>query len=334
MISFSTTVSPGMLSTPSRRNAGLKPISSGSPRKSQGSDSRPSPTSCVCAETVSSPGVNAQPQRRAPGQDLDAGDHVGELRARQRDLVLERVRQQPPELGELPLDATGAEPDLRRAEEHLVLLDDDLELALARQRGGDADEIGERARRHDRRQLLRRSALELRRSHRHAVGVGRGHRQHAVGELDEDAGQHGARVVARGGAQHALGGLEERVLVDVEGAAVVDVRQPREVVGVVGVQRVAGWRRTRASAGPARRPTSARRAAAAGGARCRAAAGPERRRDRARARRPRACRGPTAPCRSPRARPAPRHPSHRSGRRRGSARSSAATRRGPPPGGA
>ena len=55
-----------MLSTPSRRNAGLKPISSGSPRKSQGSDSRPSPTSWVCAETVSSPGWNARRSGERP----------------------------------------------------------------------------------------------------------------------------------------------------------------------------------------------------------------------------------------------------------------------------
>ena len=50
------------------------------------------------------------------------------------DLVLERLGQQPAELGELALDAPGAEPDVGGAEEHLVLLDDDLE-SLAADRG-------------------------------------------------------------------------------------------------------------------------------------------------------------------------------------------------------
>ncbi len=81
--------------------------------------------------------------------------------------------------------------------------------------------------------------LERRRAHRHAVGVGRGHRQHAVCELDEDAGEHGARVVARRRPEHALRSLEERLARDVEGALVIDLGEPRKVVGVVGVQRVA-----------------------------------------------------------------------------------------------
>jgi hypothetical protein len=46
-------------STPSRRNSGLKPISSGSPANGTGTVSRASPTSGVRAETVSSPSVNA-----------------------------------------------------------------------------------------------------------------------------------------------------------------------------------------------------------------------------------------------------------------------------------
>ena len=176
MISFSTTLSPGMLSTPSRRNAGLKPISSGSPRKSQGSDSRPSPTSWVCAETVSSPGRERQPQRRAAGQHLDAGDHVGELGARQRDLVLERLGQQPPELGELPLDAAGAEPDVPVPNSTWFSSTTISSLPSLDRRRRCGRDPTVRAR-HDRRQLLGRAALELRRAHRHAIGVGRGHRR-------------------------------------------------------------------------------------------------------------------------------------------------------------
>ena len=58
-ISFSTTSPPSMASRPSRRNSGLKPISSGSPANGTGSVSRASPTSGVRADTVSSPSVNA-----------------------------------------------------------------------------------------------------------------------------------------------------------------------------------------------------------------------------------------------------------------------------------
>ena len=45
-------------SSPSRRNSGLNPISSGSPENGTGSDSFASPTSCVCAEIVTSPSAN------------------------------------------------------------------------------------------------------------------------------------------------------------------------------------------------------------------------------------------------------------------------------------
>src|SRR5262249_37073639 len=55
LISFIRTVSPSTLSTPSRRKSGLNPISSRSPWKSTGIDSRASPTSCVCAARVSDP---------------------------------------------------------------------------------------------------------------------------------------------------------------------------------------------------------------------------------------------------------------------------------------
>ena len=55
LISFSTSSSESMLSSPSRRNSGLKPISNGSPWKGTGIASLASPTSGVCAETVSCP---------------------------------------------------------------------------------------------------------------------------------------------------------------------------------------------------------------------------------------------------------------------------------------
>ena len=55
LMSLSCTLSVDTASSPSRRNSGLNPISRGSPAYSIGIDSRASPTSCVCAETVSSP---------------------------------------------------------------------------------------------------------------------------------------------------------------------------------------------------------------------------------------------------------------------------------------
>ena len=199
--------------------------------------------------------------------------------------------------------------------------------------GGDADEIRQCARGDDRREILGRAALERRGAHRHAIGVGRGHREHAARELDEDAGEDGARIIARGGAQDALRRREEGAAVDAEGATVIDLRQPREVVGIVGVQRVAAGAAFERQQARARRRRRARPAAPAGGARCRAAAVPARRRDPARARRPGAWPGPRAPCRWRRARPASRPTARRSGRPTGSARSSAATRHGRPPGG-
>src|SRR5437763_206636 len=54
-ISLSWTSSDWTDSMPSRRNSGLKPISSGSPANGAGSDSFASPTSCVWAEIFSSP---------------------------------------------------------------------------------------------------------------------------------------------------------------------------------------------------------------------------------------------------------------------------------------
>ena len=102
----------------------------------------------------------------------------------------------------------------------------------------DADEVGQGARRHQRGEILGRAAFERGRAHRHAIGVGGGHRQHAAREFDKDARQDRAGVVARGGAQDALRRLEEGLAVDPEGASVVDLRKPREVIGVVGVEGV------------------------------------------------------------------------------------------------
>ena len=105
--------------------------------------------------------------------------------------------------------------------------------------GGDADEIRQCARGDDRREVLGRAALERRGAHRHAIGVGGGHREHAARELDEDTGEDGARIIARGGTQDALRRREEGAAIDAEGTTVIDLGQPRKVIGIIGVQRVA-----------------------------------------------------------------------------------------------
>src|SRR4029077_3863636 len=55
LMSFRTSSSDSRLSSPSRRNSGLKPISKGSPWKGTGIVSLASPTSGVRADTASSP---------------------------------------------------------------------------------------------------------------------------------------------------------------------------------------------------------------------------------------------------------------------------------------
>ena len=57
LMSFRTRSPASTLSRPSRRKSGLKPISNGSPGNGTGSGSLASPTSGVCAETVSSPSL-------------------------------------------------------------------------------------------------------------------------------------------------------------------------------------------------------------------------------------------------------------------------------------
>ena len=247
-----------MLSTPSRRNAGLKPISSGSPRKSQGSDSRPSPTSCVWAEIVSSPGANASRSGERPaststramtsanspfGSDTSCSNVSG---SRRRN--------------------SGNWPSMRRApshtsagaEEHLVLLDDDLQsrspptAAEIRSRSASA-RCGD-----DRRERLRRAAVERRRAHRHAVGVGRGHRQRRrpanSTRTPVSTGRESSREAARSTRSAACRNVSR---VDVEGAA-----RDRSPAGAGSRRRhrcgaSTGSRRTRASAGRAPRRTPA-----------------------------------------------------------------------------
>ena len=107
----------------------MNPISSGSPVNGTGSDSCASPTSCVCAETVSSPSA-----KRSRSGELrcaitdDAADDVEQLLARQRHLVLERLGQQLLVVRELAVDPARRQPDVAGAEDDVVLLHAELEL--------------------------------------------------------------------------------------------------------------------------------------------------------------------------------------------------------------
>ena len=107
-----------------------------------------------------------------------------------------------------------------------------------RRRTDDPGELRERARRDDRLELLRR-AREVGLFHSEAVGVRCRHHELPRLEAREDAGEHRPRLVARRRPRHLRDRLEQRLRVDREDLGVVDVGQPRKVLGAVRVQPVA-----------------------------------------------------------------------------------------------
>ena len=158
-----------------------------------------------------------------------------------------------------------------------------------------------------------------------AVGGGHGHR--AVAELDQDAGQHRARLVLGRRAADVGDRLGERGAIDGEALA-AGQRDLREVVGALGVQRVLAGAARQAQRSAAGGLLERRRPRAAARARSRPAGGRGRRcGPPPRPARPAAAPAPRAPCRSRRARRPPRR--RRSGSPRGSGRWIAATRREP-----
>ena len=116
----------------------------------------------------------------------------------------------------------------------LVLVHRELELlALLR----DPGQLAERSRRHDRLELRHRS-LDLGLLDREPVGVGRGHHELARLEAHQDAGQHRPRLVTRSRAADPRDRGQHRLAVDLVPLGGLGLRQPRKVLGVVGVQPV------------------------------------------------------------------------------------------------
>ena len=238
LISRSAISSVSTDSSPSRRNSGLNPISSGSPGE------RHRQRLLRLADvlrlrrdrhlTLREP----EPERRVPLRHHRRAPHdLEELLAGQRDLVLEGLGNQLLVVRELPVDPPRRQPDVSGAEHDVVLLDADPEL------GGvlrDPRELGQRAGRDDRLELGACGLLELRRLDRHPVRVGRSHDEVRALEVDEHSGQHGARLVTRRCAGDLRDGVEEGGAVDGEGLRSLDFGQLREVLGAVRVQLVRG----------------------------------------------------------------------------------------------
>ena len=169
LISLSRTVSPPTASRPSRRNSGLKPISSSSPEKSTGIDSTASPTSCVWARHRELSFCEPQPQGSvALGHEPGSAHDVEQGRARRVDLDLERLGKQLLVVRELAVDAPAREPDVPGGEDHVVLVHAELDLVRAAR---DAHELLQRAGRNDRLEL-RPSGRQRRLLDRQAIRVG------------------------------------------------------------------------------------------------------------------------------------------------------------------
>src|SRR3954468_19019660 len=93
------------LSRPSRRNSGLNPISNGSPLNGTGSASEASPTSGVCADTVTSPSVNDSRSGAFFCASSETRRHdLRQLAAGQPQLVLVAVGKQLAIVRELTVD--------------------------------------------------------------------------------------------------------------------------------------------------------------------------------------------------------------------------------------
>ena len=126
----------------------------------------------------------AQPERRvALRHQRDAADHVEQLFARQRQLVLELLGQQLPVVRELAVDAARREPRAVGAEHDVVLVHAELDLVGV---AGDPRELLQRACRDDRLELGQRPG-DGRLLDGEAVRIGRGHHDLARLEANEDA---------------------------------------------------------------------------------------------------------------------------------------------------
>ena len=180
--------------------------------------------------------LEGEPQRQRPlCHERRAANDVEQLRAGRGDLVLERLGQQLPVVGELAVDAAGREPDALHAEQDLVLADRHLD-AVRVDSGGDPAELHERAGRHDGLGVAARPRDDGL-LHAQPVAVGGGHGHPAVAELDQDAGQHGPRLVARGRPRDVVDRRNEGLAFERERGA-GGLRQVGEVLGALGMQGV------------------------------------------------------------------------------------------------
>ena len=203
-----------------------------------GSDSRASPTSCVCAETVSSPSA-----KRSRSGELrcaitdDAADDLEQLVARQR-----RPRARTPRAAAACSSGTGRRCGASSATTSSApkttwfsctpsSSSSSPRRDAARARRARAPGRSPRA--------PATSPVDRGLLHRQPVRVGRGHHELAALEADEDAGQHRARLVARRRAADARDRLEQRLARRRVKRRGVDLGQPREVLGRVRVQPVA-----------------------------------------------------------------------------------------------
>ncbi len=156
LISFSSTVSDCTASSPSRRKSALKPISSGSPVYGAGSDSRVSPTSWLCAETVSSPSAKRRRSGRVPLRHHGgAANDVEHLGARQRQLDLVGLRDQLLVVRELAVDPAGRQPHVADTEDDVVVVDAEPHRLGA---AGEPRHLGQRPGRDDRLELRARAS--------------------------------------------------------------------------------------------------------------------------------------------------------------------------------
>ena len=190
----------------------------------------------ACRHRQLTRGEREADRRVAAREQLGPRDHVAQVLPPHGHDVLEGVGEQLAVVRELPVDASRRQRRAAAAEQHLVRVDrhvDGVVAGVAR----DPRELGERPRRHDRLDLLRRAAGKRGVLHRHAVGVGRRHREAARGELELDARQHGARLVPGRRALHCLERTQEALALDPERALLVELGQARKVLHRVGAER-------------------------------------------------------------------------------------------------
>ena len=179
----------------------------------------------------------AKAERRiALRHQRDATNDLEQLVARKDELVVELLGQELAVVRELAVDATRREPRSVGAEDHVVLLQAELQIVGA---GRDAGELLEGARRDDRLEI-RECPLDRGLLHGEPVRVGRRHDDLARLEPHEDPGEHRPAFVTRRASADARDRVDQRVAIDRVQRRELDIRQTREVLARIGVQAVVG----------------------------------------------------------------------------------------------